>query len=526
MPKKTKLSPQLQAKIAAEELAKRQLQVSQSVDLAADFVAQATRDVPWQAEFLADPASRKALFGERRGGKSTEMAIAAINKALSKAYSQVLYIGLTQDSCKRTMYDQVLSRMLRTYNLPAKLVGDDECRFDNGSIIYLIGLDANKKQKEKVRGTKASLILIDEMQSYTQDTALIINEILGPTAADTKAAIIIGGTAGNALGKNYWHEITKDNLKADPSTWIADSKMHPEWKVYRCSWSENTAVDEQTGNRVCDNVREYLAELVSKHPGIELTDSYRQEWNAEWILQTSARIYRYEPINSTTNLPSWCQPSFGSETVFGLGLDLGFSPDPNGFVITAYNLKYDNCYYVVKSFQVGELPTQKLAQEIQRLNQQYRFAYAVADAGGMGKQIVVDLNLTYGSMIGLNILPADKFGKLAHQNMINSDFLTKQVVIYEPDNQALISQLLSVVWGRNALLDGRYEEDPKYSNHLTDDLLYAHFHSRHNWYEAPKPRVFHDPTNQERYAQIVKQLISRNKPTGFGGIDFSEPNRE
>ena len=352
---------QLRRKVYLEELNNRQANQSQLIDLANDFLLTSTANVPWQYNFIQDQTSHKALFGERRGGKTTLMGIAAIYQALLHPYSQILYIGLTQDSCQRTMYDQVLSRLLRSYSIPAKLLNNDQMKFDNGSIIYLIGLDANKKQKEKVRGVKSSLDMIDEMQSYQQDTSLIINEILGPSAADTKAPTILGGTAGNALGKNYWYEITQHNSKDNP---ISKSVLHPEWTVYRCQWKDNTAIDEMTKERVCDNVSQYLTNLIHQHPGIDQTPSYRQEWNAEWIIETSSLIYRYSPANLLSD-PSCTEidtkqpipspsPQFLHNATYILGIDLGYN-DPTALSIVAYNLQYSNKLYLIQTFKQSEM---------------------------------------------------------------------------------------------------------------------------------------------------------------------------
>jgi hypothetical protein len=197
---------------------------------------------------------------------------------------------------------------------------------------------------------------------------------------------------------------------------------------------------------------------------------------------------------------------------------LGFHPDPNAFTITAYNLKFDNRYHVLKSYQRGRITTQEIAAEITRLDQRYHFSYMVADGGAQGAQIVHDLQTTYQ----LPIQAADKYGKLAHQNMINSDFITQQIIIYQPDNQELIQQLLNVIWDRKALLQGKFVEDTKFPNHLTDSLLYNHHHSRHNWYRAPKPPPT-IPNSQERQADLVKQLLQRNKADRLN-IDWSLPN--
>ncbi len=479
----------LRLQIVQEQLAASELQLTQSNQLAAEFVKAATINTPWQATFLYDTNTHKALFGERRGGKTHVLAQSGIFQCLSKVFSQVIYIGLNQDSCKRVMYDQVLAYYIRKFNINAKLIGNDEMRFNNGSILYLIGLDANKKQKEKVRGTKASLILQDEMQSYTQDTALIINEVLGPAIADTKASMIIAGTAGNALGKNYWHEITKHNTKQNP---IGPSILHPEWYIYRCAWENNTAIDEQTGSRVCDNVRDYLTELQSKHPGIETTPSYRQEWNAEWIVETTALVYRYSSANSITS-PTCVEldtslriiaPSraFLQSATYILGIDFGYN-HPTAFTTIAYNLSYSNKLYVIETFNKSEMTVNDVLQKLNELDSRYHYTWMVGD--GSDLQQFETLRKDYN----IPIEKANRHGKLSHIHFLNSDLITRSV-IFLPGNDELINQLSSLTWDCKSLERGVYlEDDTATQNDLCDSFLYAHHFSRHFWYEAPKPPI-------------------------------------
>ena len=444
--------------------------------------------LPWQKSFILDPHQKKALFGERRGAKSTCMGIAAIDTCLHSPSAKVLYASLTKDSCKKIMYDGVLSYLLRTHNIPAKLVNGNEMRFDNGSIIYLVGLDSTRKEKEKVRGIKSSLNIIDEMQSFQQDTQLIINEIIGPAAADTNSPEIIGGTAGDAIGKNYWYEITKDNTRDNRVNY---SLMHPEWKVYRCSWEDNISIDEITGKRVCDNIRKTLEEQKKLHPGIECTSSFRKEWNAEWLLENNIRVYKSEQSNYIDQIPVGL---YTTGIVYMLGLDLGYN-DPNAFVIVAYNLKFSNKLYVIRSYEKNEMNTQSLAKEIKQLDNQYHFVHMIVDGGGLGKQIVIDLNTTYG----LHLEPADKAGKLSHINMLNSDFQTNDIIIYQPDNKTLIDQLSSHRWNRKKFDEGDYVEDDQTENHSCDSLLYIHNYSRHHWYKSP-PVL---PTQAELHIQKI-----------------------
>jgi len=525
---------QLRKRIAEQELQR----IEAERDVAELFLLYATRNCQWQQDCVRDTCLHKALYGERRGGKTSLMGISAIYTCLLTPYSKVLYCALTQDSCRKVMYDGVLSMLTREAakgGIPIvwKLVGGDRVEFDNGSIIYLVGLDANKKEKDKVRGVKTSLNMLDEMQSFTQNTQLILQEVLGPTTADTKAPTILGGTSGNSLGKGYWWEITHDNTKANP---IAYSSLHPEWKVWRCEWSKNTNIDEMTGNRICDNVAAYLAELQSRHPGIELTNSYRQEWNAEWVAEESVLIYRFTRANVITdpscveilpkNTPPHILPAriphpdvgFLATAVYILGIDLGYN-DPTSMTVVCYNLKYSNRLYVIECFNKGQMLVGEVAEKIQSLQRHYKFAHMVGDSSSL--QVFETLNQDYH----LFIEKADRAGKLSHQLVLNSDLQTRSV-IFLPGTEELQDQLSKVQWERKALEEGRFVEDPKFKNDLSDSFLYAHNYSRAAWYTAPK--VKYVPTTPEEFnKELCRELMGKNKPQAlWSGINFATPGKK
>jgi hypothetical protein len=493
---------------------------------ARSFVDAATREVPWQRTFVLDQSPRKALFGERRGAKTTTFGIACVARRLSLPNSKGVYVGLTQESATRVFCDEVLDRLRRRYQLPFEIVGDNEARFENGSIIYVIGLDATKKQKERVRGIKASDVTIDEMQSFTQDIGKIILEILGPAAADTMAPILIGGTAGDAFESNFWYQLTRDNTPSTPAG--TPSKAHPEWKVWRCKWSENTATDEITGRRICDNVRDYHAEQIRKHPGIERTDSWLREWEAKWVILITSLIYRFGKCNLVGHLE--CMEidtgaaipkpgeAFLASAVFILGLDLGYN-DPTAFVVCAYNTAFSNKLYVIESFQQSGMLVAHVHSKIVEYEGRYEFTYKVGDSSSL--QIFEDLRQTYGH----NFEKADKLGKRSHQLMVNSDLQTRVVVVL-PGNDELVGQLETCRWEAEALKKNQYVEDPKDPNHLSDAFLYAHHFSRSLWYEAPKPR--RNMTNEDHVAKLTKSLIEKQhqefsgEDGGYSGDIYSE----
>jgi hypothetical protein len=484
---------------------------------ATSFVNAATREVPWQRAWILDKSPRKALFGERRGAKTTTFGIAAVERRLSIPNSKGVYVGLTIKSATRVFCDEVVDRLRRKFALPCEIIGGNEIRFANGSIQYVIGLDATKKQKERVRGIKASDVIVDEMQSFTQNVGKIIKEVLGPAAADTKAPIWIGGTAGDAFDDNYWYQLTRDNTPMTPPG--TPSVLHPEWKVWRCKWSENTAIDEITGRRVCDNVREYQAEQIREHPGIELTDSWRREWNAEWIILATSLIYRFGKCNLIGD--SQCadvvtgapieRPSeaFLAGATYLLGIDLGYN-DPTALVVCAYNTEFSNRLYVVETFQQSGMLVADVHSKLVELQGRYDFAYMVGDSSSL--QVFESLRQTYGH----NIEKADRAGKLSHQLMVNSDLQTRVVVVM-PGNDELVKQLSTCRWEQKALEKGKRVEDPKDPNHLADAFLYAHTFSRSLWYE--KPKQTRPMTNDDHLAAITRSLMKQRDEAGNAGYD-------
>jgi hypothetical protein len=277
--------------------------------------------------------------------------------------------------------------------------------------------------------------------------------------------------------------------------------------VWRSKWAENTAIDEITGRRVCDNVRSYLDEQKRKHPGIERTDSWRREWEAEWIILTTSLIYRFgkcnllghpECVEVDTGKPiSAPTPAFLATAVYVLGIDLGYN-DPTALVVCAYNTAYSNKLYVIETFQQSGMLVADVHAKLEELEGRYGFTYMVGDSSSL--QVFESLRQTYGH----NIEKANRIGKLSHQLMVNSDLQTRVVVIAE-DNDELVRQLSTCRWEPKELEKGKYVEDPKDANHLADAFLYAHTFSRSLWYEAHKPK--RDLTNDDHVLRITKQLV-------------------
>lgn len=466
--------------------------------------------LPHQKEFILDPSKRKYVLGTRRSSKSFMMAIYLLWGALSIPRGTFAYYALTVETAENIMWKDIFESIIAKYHLGIDLNSNHEMHFTNGSIIYLSGLDATPRQKAKLRGQKYNIVAIDECQDFYQDLDDIINGVLKMGLAQTGGTVILGGTPGVAQGNHYWWRINK------PDT------LETEWKRFFFDWRHNTSIEPTSGKRVCDAIKEETDKDIALKPLIVNTDKWKMEVEGQWVTSASARVYSFEPTDNATNTPFTNEWKVGAH--YGLGCDLGFSPDPTSFVIAAYNTKYDDKWRIIKSYKRKEMLTADIANEIKRLDNQYHFESIVADAGALGKQIVADLNLTYG----LRIEAADKMGKLGHINMLNSDFITQDIIIYQPDNEELVKELQELIWDRKKLLElGKREEDSRFDNHCTDAMLYNYLHSRHHWWRAPKPKMTVEESNAKQQSDLISSLWKKQN-TGassyqsiYKGIDFT-----
>ena len=458
--------------------------------------------LPYQLAFIEDPALLKIVCSERRGGKTFALALALINMCLKTPGAKSVYLSLTNEQCKRVMWTDIFETIFLKHDIQANINSKLEIEFSNGSRIYLLGLDATPKQMNRVRGQAFDMAVIDEAQDFTQDLKQIIQSVLKMTLAQRRAPLIMAGTPGNKQGLHYWWLINKPDSK------------ETGWKKYKFHWRNNTKQDPKSGLRVCDAIAQMVKDDIARDPFIQLTPEFRQEILGEWVIETSARIYRYEPdVNDISELPS---PAFLRDATYGLGFDLGYHPDPTALVIGCWNNNYDGYFYIVKAEEHYKMITADLASRIKELDAQYHFSYIVGDSANLN--VISDLQRTYS----IPTIKADKLGKLAHQNMLNSDFITRHVKVYQPQCETLSKQLQTVIWDTKALALGKHVEDGKYDNHCTDSLLYLHFFSRHHWYIPVNKKT--PVTNQEHYRLLTKMLIDQNIDQYFK-IDFSEPNK-
>lgn len=467
------MNEKLVAKIAKQELQRRQEDRLPNV-LGECFTQ--------QLDFINSPAKRKILCLPRRSGKSTATAIYLIWMALTNPGCKLIYVNTTKGEAKNVIWHDVFETIFIKLGIKAELVDSkNEIRFDNGSIVYLHGIDATPKEMNKLRGKKFALAVIDECQSYTQDLRQLILQVLTPTLADTNATICLIGTPGNQMGEHYW--------------WVLNRPDTPEkgWSFFTWTWKDNPHVKV--------NMQKQVDEMLSHNPLIAKTPWFRQEYLGEWVPETDARVYKSAEENYIEQLPD----GFLSGATFVLSIDLGYY-DATAFLVAAYNKKYSDKLYILHSKKQSKLTITAVAQQIKEYQKTYKFRSIYVDAANA--QAVEEMRQIHQ----LPLEAAQKRGKEAHISLMNSDFITQNLFILKHSNQELIQELNTLIWDVKRLLKGSHKEDQTKENHLTDALLYGHHGSRHWWFRAPQEEI---SENEQFERQIDKHFhVSDGKPQG------------
>lgn len=127
-----------------------------------------------------------------------------------------------------------------------------------------------------------------------------------------------------------------------------------------------------------------------------------------------------------------------------------------------------------------------IAVRIRKLEERFPISQIVVDTGGYGKGISEELKRTHG----IQCIPAEKTKKAAYIEALNSDLMSGIVQIVAGGNRPLVDELILLQWDEDSMRTGKPKEDPRYSNHLCDAMLYAWrmcFHHSEDWEELPPP---------------------------------------
>lgn len=441
-------------KAQLEEKARRQATASKPIDLATCLFSK-------QAEFVTDPAKRKAALCTRRAGKSYGCAIYLIQEAIKHRGERLVYITYTRQKAKELM-EKPLSELLRAHKIHFEFnKADLRFQLENGSEIILRG--ANKPEEiDKLRGDHFPLVIIDECGhgAFNKYLDVMVNEVVEGCVAQHDGTIVLLGTPGNYV-HNLFFEVT--------------TKQEPGWSVAAWTWEDNPYVRESVGKTV--------QRKLDLNPLWANTDGYKREWQGQWAIDEDALCYHITDRNLIEKAPN------PSGFRFLLGCDLGWN-DATAFTVMGYHPN-DPTLYIFESHKSSYLDVTATVAFVRNLEKRYRFSLYVID--GQSKQTVEEMKQRHRiPWISTLKSPNYKFDAIKR---MNADFVTQSIKLVAGTNQELIKEYRHLVWDE---VNPTKEKD-KCPNHLADATLYAWLKSLHYNGKVLDPESLRDPEQRTHY---------------------------
>lgn len=303
----------------------------------------------------------------------------------------------------------------------------------------------------KLLGRKYKLVVLDEASMFTINMQQLVYGILKPATADQRGSICLLGTSSN-ITRGLFYDIT--------------TGKETGWSLHQWTAFDNPHIAKQW--------TEELEDIRINRPLFMETALFKQWYLNQWVIDEDARVYKYEPQrNKALSLPpnplGW---------TYVLGIDLGHSPDPSAFVISAYSEHFP-CLYFVHAEKHLQMDVTDVANKIKELEKTYEFFVKVID--GSAKMAVAELNTRHG----VNVIPADKMHKENFINLMNSDFVQGRIKIL-PGAMSLAEEFSTLVWlSDNGVVKLPRKEHPALPNHLTDGALYNWRHCHNYLFKIP-----------------------------------------
>lgn len=394
---------------------------------------------PKQLAFLEDTSKDTAACTGRQAGKTTAIAYKLLETALVYPESLSGYSALTRKNAKLLMWPE-LQKLNAKHKLGFTFHNSDLVATDpDGSRVWLTGAD-NEASVEKFRGFRFKYIALDEAQAYGPYLKNLVVDVLDPALIAHNGSKSMTGTPGPVLDGFFYDACTDKELG---------------WSTHHFTVLDNPYIHDAAG---------WLAERRKKTNMPQST--YDREWMGLWVPDLNALVYHYsEDVNR------WLQLLLPASPVpweYGLGVDIGYDPDPMGFVIAAWN-RHNLDMHFLYSKKFSEMLPSQAAAHIKKLDEKYRFSKIVGDGAGLGKGIIEEWRQHYG----IAITPArDKHLKREHIQLMNDDFRTGRIKVWSGID--LEHELKQVLWD-----DDHKKISDRYPNDLTDAAEYIYLECKH-----------------------------------------------
>ena len=393
-----------------------------------------------QRAFIEDKADLKAVLCSRRAGKTVAAGISYIKTGTENPGCNMLYVGLTRESAKRTLCKDVMDILNKKFQLGLKFNKSSlTYTFPNGSILTILGLDCNPEEASKILGQKYKLVIIDEAGSFTQNLDLIINENLIPSMIDDLGTICIIGTPQHNKNTLFYRVTMGQEIG---------------WKLHEWNTIDNPYMKANWEKR--------LKEIEETKPEYKNTASYKMMFLGQWVADEAGLVYKF---NRERNICDNALYELNKDkTIHVLGVDLGYDDDTS-FVVGNYS-NYRPELIVPYVYKRKSMIITEVADMIKALDAKFNFTSIVID--GANKQAVQELIQRHSLS---KIVTADKAGKVDFIELCNTDLVTKKI-LFTKDCEELFGEFESLIWDPKQLLKGIRVELASCPNHCCDGFLY------------------------------------------------------
>lgn len=395
---------------------------------------------PKQLAFIQDVSKYKLALCSRRSGKSTAEGLEMLQTAISFPYCNQLYITTSRAHAKTIIWP-VLRQYNREFKLGGKLNESElSVTFPNESKIYVSGAH-DRTEIEKFRGImRLKKAFIDEMQSFPDYIAALINDVISPALLDLDGSLVLTGTPGPIPAGFFYNACT--DLKQD-------------WSRHAWTYFDNEFIAKLSGK-----THDQLLQAELKKRGVGLDNpSIRREYFGEWVLDSDSLVFHYNSIaNGYLEVPKELNN-------FVLGVDIGFR-DADAIAVLGYATNSKQVYLVEEKI-TRKQDVSALAADIQMLRAKYNAFKIVMDAGALGKKIEEEFRRRFN----IPVEAADKTRKAENIALLNDYLRTGQ--FKAKDNSMFAQDSSKVEYDYDKSTPDKLVVSKRFHSDITDAVLYA-----------------------------------------------------
>lgn len=394
------------------------------------------------------------VMAGRRAGKSEGNKAKAEEIAITTPDARILIIGLSFTRALEIYWNPLIDDFnTMGIDIAEQRRTEGLIKLSNGSEIHMVG-NTTVDERDKLRGSKWHLVIIDEVQSQ-KALPVLIEEILEPTLLDYQGQMMLTGTGPKIRG-TYWEQLwTNMNKKAARFNFnLRDNPFIPNHE------------------KVLDDIK--------KEKGLTDTSPlFQREYLGQISYDDDALCFRLTDANSLdkNEMMKWINSQPITDIKFSAGLDYGFT-DADGFAIIMFSTSKPEKWIIFEHkgnrSGITEL-ADKIKSGIEFVNTDPMFKqipdkyfYIYSDAGGAGKKITYELATQYG----LPCLDAYKIDKDFQVEMLQEEVRMGNLKI-NPSG-VFADECLKTVFSRNDKDElTRVIDDDVFHPDIMDAIRYA-----------------------------------------------------